>query len=202
MNLEDLNEGDILIPNGRFRGVVTKDVHEKNIALVVTRIDAPHHFFVAIAVVSSDKARVGEKVVLHENDLTCFNVHATSVKEYMSHENKVRYLKLTIGDESSLGIIGEASPFDDDFGNALYVGDTVTATYDFCSFHKCVVAHDKLGYFVMGIHRFCDKDSGKISKFFIKKDSDWRERYVGERLPGGRIDSNRIVEVTYENPNE
>ena len=45
MKLEDLNIGDILIPNGTFRGVVTKFVHENNIALVVTRIDAPHHFF-------------------------------------------------------------------------------------------------------------------------------------------------------------
>lgn len=93
MKLEDLNVGDILIPNGRFRGVVTKAVHENNIALVVTRIDAPHHFFVAIAVVSSDKARVGEKIALHENDLACFNVHYTYVEYHLRNENKALYLK-------------------------------------------------------------------------------------------------------------
>lgn len=203
MKLEDLQVGDFLIPNGRFRGAVTKTVHENNIALVVTRIDAPNHFFVAIAVVSSDKARVGEKMVLHENDLTCFNVHATYVKECMSKENKVRYLKWTIGAESSLGRIGEGTPFNDDFGNALYVGDTVTVTYDFRSWHKRVVVHDdKFGYFVMGIQRCCDEDSGTISKYVIKKDSGWLERRVGERLPSGHIGSDCIIEVVDFLPEE
>lgn len=196
MKLEDLNVGDILIPNGRFRGVVTKAVHENNIALVVTRIDAPHHFFVAIAVVSSDKARVGEKIALHENDLACFNVHYTYVEYHLRNENKALYLKR--GDEESyLGRIGEESPFTDEAGNELYVGDTVTITYNSHVFNNCVVAHDDtFGYFVMGIQSCCHNDCGVISKFRVQKDSNWADRFVGERLH--HVGAIRPIEVTYE----
>lgn len=198
MKLEDLNVGDILIPNGTFRGAVTKAVHENNIALVVTRIDAPHHFFVAIAVASSDKARVGEKMALHENDLACFNVHYSYIEYHMRKENKALYLKWS-GDESFLGRIGEESPFTDDSGNELYVGDTVTITYGYHSWNNCVVVHnDTFGYFVMGIRSFCHNDCGVISKYAVQKDSSWTDRVVGERI--SQVGMRHTVEVTDENP--
>lgn len=199
MKLEDLNVGDILIPNGTFRGVVTKAVHENNIALVVTRIDAPHHFIVAIAVASSDKARVGEKMALHENDLTCFNVHYTHLEYYMRKENKALYLKWA-DDESFLGRIGEESPFTDDSGNALYVGDTVTVTHNSHFWNNCVVAHDTFGYFVMGIKNCCHNDYGVISKFGVQKDSSWTDRFVGERLR--HVGVRRPIEVVDFIPEE
>lgn len=200
MRLKDLSIGDILIPNGTFRGVVTKSVHENNIALVVTRIDVPHHFFVTIAVASSDKARVGEKIALHENDLTCFNVHYTYIEYYLRKENKALYLKW--GDEEScLGRIGEESPFTDDVRNKLYVGDTVTITHNSYSWHNCVVVHDDtFGYFVMGIQDCCHNDCGVISKFEVQKDSSWTDRFVGERLR--HIGVRRYIEVTDEKPND
>lgn len=180
--------------------MVTKLVHENNIALVVTRIDALHHFFVAIVVASSDKARVGEKIAFHRNDLTCFNVHYTHLEYYMRKENKALYLKWG-GEESYLGRIGEESPFTDDSGNELYVGDTVTITHNSHSWHNCVVAHhDTFGYFVMGIQNCCHNDCGVISKFKVQKDSSWEDRFVGERLRhnGAR----RSIEVTDEKPKD
>lgn len=197
MRLKDLMIGDILIPNGTFRGAVTKSVHENNIALFVTRIDVPHHFFVTIAVASSDKARVGEKIALHEKDLTCFNVHYTYIDYYLRKENKALYLKWG-GEESYLGRIGEESPFTDDVRNKLYVGDTVTITYNSHSRHKCVVAHDTLGYFVMGIQCCCHNDCGVISKYGVQKDSSWTDRFAGERL--WHVGARRYIEVTDEKP--
>lgn len=200
MKLEDLQIGDILIPNGTFRGVVTKTVHENSIALVVTRIDAPHNFFVAIVVASSDKARVGEKMALHRNDLTCFNVHYTHIEYYLLKENKSLYLKLD-SEEKYFGRIGEESPFTDDSGNTLYVGDTVTITHNSYSWHNCVVVHDDtFGYFVMGIQSCCHNDCGVISKFWVQKDSSWRDRFVGERLRHGG--ARRPIEVTDKKPND
>lgn len=199
MKLEDLSVGDILIPNGTFRGVVTKSVHENNIALVVTRIDAPHHFFVAIVVASSDKARVGEKIAFHRNDLTCFNVHYTHIEYYLRKENKSLYLKLD-GEETYFGRIGEESPFTDDVGNALYVGDTVTVTHNSHFWNNRVVAHDTFGYFVMGIKSCCHNDCGVISKFGVRKDSRWTDRFVGERL--WHVGARRSIEVTDEKPKD
>lgn len=197
MKLEDLNIGDILIPNGTFRGVATKFVHENNIALVVTRIDAPHHFFVTIVIASSDKARVGEKIVFHRKDLTCFNVHYQYIEYYLRKENKALYLK-RCGEETYLGRIGEESPFTDDSGNELYVGDTVTLTYNSHSWNNCVVAHDTYGYFVMGIQCCCHNDCGVISKYAVQKDSSWTDRVVGERI--SQVGMLHTVEVTDENP--
>lgn len=200
MKLEDLSVGDILIPNGTFRGAVTKTVHKNNIALAVTTIDVPHHFFVAIAVASSDKARVGEKMALCENDLACFNVYFTHIEDHMRKENKAIYLKWA-DDESFLGRIGEESPFTDDSGNELYVGDTVTLTYNSHSWNNCVVAHDDTyGYFVMGIQCCCHNDCGVISKYEVQKDSSWEDRFVGERLL--HTGTRRSIEVTDEKPND
>lgn len=200
MKLEDLNIGDILIPNGTFRGVVTKSVHENNIALVVTRIDVPHHFFETIVVASSDKARVGEKMALHENDLACFNVHYTHIEYHMQKENKALYLKWA-DDESFLGRIGEESPFTDDSGNELYVGDTVTLAYNSHVWNNFVVAHDDtFGYFIMGIQSCCHNDCGVISKYEVQKDSSWEDRFVGERIR--HIGARRSIEVVDFNPEE
>lgn len=153
-------------------------------------------FFVAIAVASSDKARVGEKMALHRNDLTCFNVHHTYIEYYLRKENKALYLKWS-GEESYLGRIGEESPFTDDAGNELYVGDTVTITHNSHSWHNCVVVHDDtFGYFVMGIQCCCHNDCGVISKYGVQKDSSWTDRFVGERLR--HVGARRPIEVTYK----
>lgn len=168
MKLEDLNVGDILIPNGTFRGVVTKAAHENNIALVVTRIDAPHHFFVAIAVASSDKARVGEKMALHENDLVCFNVHATHIKEFMNKENKALYLRWEYGKKTSLGRVGDKTPYKLENGRNLFVGDVVSIKNDYIEEKDCLVVYDEDdGYYVMGIASCCNSKTGEIKNFTV-----------------------------------
>lgn len=153
-----------------------------------------------IVIASSDKARVGEKIVFHRKDLTCFNVHYQYIEYYLRKENKALYLKWC-GEETYLGRIGEESPFTDDVSNKLYVGDTVTLTYNSYSWHNCVVAHDDaFGYFVMGIQSCCHNDCGVISKYEVQKDSSWKDRFIGERLM--HIGARRSIEVTDEKPND
>lgn len=168
MKLEELNVGDILIPNGTFRGVVTKAVHENNIALVVTRIDAPHHFFVAIVVASSDKARVGEKMALHRKDLTCFNVHHTYIEYYLRKENKALYLRWAYGKKTSLGRVGDKTPYKLENGRNLFVGDVVAIKNDYIEVKNCLVVYDEDGgYYVMGIASDCNSKTGEIKNFTV-----------------------------------
>ena len=168
MKLEDLNIGDILIPNGTFRGVVTKFVHENNIALVVTRIDAPHHFFVTIVIASSDKARVGEKIVFHRKDLTCFNVHYQHIEYYLRKENKALYLRWRYGKKTSLGIVGDKTPYKLENGRNLFVGDVVSIKKDDMEEKGCLVVHDEDdGYYVMGIASACNSKTGEIKYFTV-----------------------------------
>ena len=109
----------------------------------------------------------------------------------MNDETESLYLTWDM-DGTSIGRIGEVSPFTDDHGNKLFVGDTVTVTRDFRSWHKRVVAHDKtFGYYIMGIKGSCDEHCGKIFNYVVKKDSDCSERGIGECLPC--CDGNNIV---------
>ena len=101
---------------------------------------------------------------------------------------------------SALGRIGEVTPFTDDNGEVLYVGDTVTVSRDYRAWHKCVVVYDEdFGYFVMGIQRDCDLEKGVIHKYAVKKDSSWKDRHIGQRLHSGHDDYE--IEVTAKKSN-
>lgn len=84
-----------------------------------------------------------------------------------------RLMYAELGD--SLGDLGTTSPFKDDEGHELYVGDVVEisckeGTND--KKHLTFVCLDKNGeFFVMGIHDCCNSDTGVI-------DEKWRVRKV------------------------
>lgn len=82
---------------------------------------------------------------------------------------------MDVEDGSSLGDLGTHSPFKDDEGHELYVGDVVEVsckegTND--EKHLTFVCLDKNGkFFVLGIHSCCNSDAGVI-------DDKWRVRKV------------------------
>lgn len=85
----------------------------------------------------------------------------------------VPHLRYT-GLGSSLGDLGTPSPFKDEEGRELYVGDVVEisrkeGTNDVK--HLTFVCLDKDRFFVMGIHDSCNSDAGVI-------DEKWRVRKV------------------------
>lgn len=100
--------------------------------------------------------------------------HAAFSKIKKTEPVFVPHLRYT-GLGSSLGDLGTPSPFKDEEGHELYVGDVVEisskeGTTD--NKHLTFVCLDENGkFFVMGIHDLCNSDAGVI-------DEKWRVRKV------------------------
>lgn len=199
MKLEDLKIGDILVPNGATRSLPTQLADSLDFVCVVVKIYKVFGSFEAVVIYTNNYAHIGRKISFATNDLVCFDLCKLNAKEFLKMKRKPLYLEW-VYDKSPLGRIGEVTPFTDDNGEVLYVGDTVVLRSDYRSWHKCVVVNDEdFGYFVMGIQRDCDGKKGVIHKYAVKKDSSWRDRLIGERLHSGHDDYE--IEVTDEKPN-
>lgn len=199
MKLEDLKIGNIIVPNGATRSLPTQLADSLDFVCTVVKIYEVFGSFEAVVIYTNNYAYLGRKISFSTKDLICFDHCKLNAIEFLKMKRKPLYLKW-VYDKSTLGRIGEVTPFTDDDGKVLYVGDTVTITHNSYSWHNCVVVHDTFGYFVMGIRDCCHNDCGVISKFEVQKDSSWTDRFVGERLR--HIGVRRYIEVTDENPND
>lgn len=202
MKLEDLKIGDIIVPNGATRNLHTQLADSLDFVCVVVKKYEMLDVLEVLVIYAKDNAWLGEKISFISKDLACFDRSNLNAAELLKMKKKPLYLKWN-NDKVFLGRIGEETPFDDDYANKLYVGDTVTVSRDFRSWHKCVVAYEEaVGYFIMGIQRDCDWKKGVIHKYVVKRDSSWKERLKGERLPGSHYFPGHVIEVTDEKPND
>lgn len=130
--------------------------------LEVTLIDDGKEIKKAVAVLEH-----GEEVDLAEAAKAAFSKITKPEPAFVPH---LRYTGLG----GSLGDLGTPSPFKDEEGRELYVGDVVEisrkeGTND--EKHLTFVCLDKDRFFVMGIHDCCNSDAGVI-------DEKWRVRKV------------------------
>lgn len=183
MKIMDLHVGDILISNGKGVSINTRMASASTWHSVVTGYDRSASKANLLVFASTDTKFIGMQFGITSKELCCFVVKRCESILQVDGETESLYLTWDM-DGTSIGRIGEPSPFTDDYGNQLCVGDTVTVTHDFRSWHKRVVVHEKtLGYYIMGIKKSCDEHRGKIFNYEVKKDSDCSERGIGERLP-------------------
>lgn len=200
MKLEDLKIGDIIVPNGATRNLYTQLADSLDLVCVVAKIYEVFDTFEAVVIYTNNYAYLGQKISFTTKDLVCFDNCKLNATEFLKMKRKPLYLKW-VCDKSPLGRIGEVTPFTDDNGEVLYVGDTVAVYRDYSSWHKRVVVYNEdFGYFVMGIQQYCDWKKGVIHKYEVKKDSSWRERHIGERLHSGHDDYE--IEVTDKKSND
>lgn len=200
MKLEDLKIGDIIVPNGATRSLPTQLADSLDFVCTVVKIYEVFGMFETVVIYTNNYAYLGRTISFATKDLVCFDNCKLNAAEFLKMKRKPLYLKW-VYDKSPLGRIGEVTPFTDDNGEVLYVGDTVAVCRDYRSWHKCVVVYDEdFGYFVMGIQRDCDCKKGVIHKYAVKKDSSWRERLIGERLHSGHDDYE--IEVTDKKTND
>lgn len=72
------------------------------------------------------------------------------------------------------GTFGESTPFKDDWGNVLHVGDLVQIVNRRIN-RISIVCKDKGEFFIMGVAAWCDQRTGKIENVgieIIKKHHD------------------------------
>lgn len=164
MKLEDLNIGAVIMHADR------KDnpAHTGEMWLVtklhISKVEV-------ICLNSRDPYRVGETGLillkqLHHYDLitTLYVPLATKPTE----PQKPLYLRWGYGKKTSLGKVGDKTPYKLENGRNLFVGDVVSIKDDYMEAKGCLVVHDEAdGYYIMGISSACNSKTGEIKHFTV-----------------------------------
>ena len=126
---------------------------------------------------SSDPYRVGEtglillKALPHYDLITTWCVlPATKPAE----PKKDLWLRWSIANKTTLGKVGERTPYSDENGDYLCIGDTVKVKRGFLEFSDCLVVWDeKDDYYIMGIASDCDSRTGSTDDWELFKERSY-----------------------------
>lgn len=171
MKLEDLNVGAIIMRADRKDNLA----HMGEMWLV-TRFVSVKAKFEAVCLHSMNSKRIGETGMILFDELPDYDLITSLCLQplndnlFLRHKpaepKKDLYLRWGYGKKTSLGRVGDKTPYKLENGRNLFVGDVVSIKNDNMEEKGCLVVHDEDdGYFVMGISSFCNSKRGEI-KFF------------------------------------
>lgn len=173
MKLEDLKVGAIIMRTDR------KDnpAHAGEM-FFVTRFYNVKPKFEVVCLHSLNPYRIGDTGVimfdeLHDYELiTALCVQPTNdnlfFKRKPTEPQKDLYLRWGYDKKTSLGRVGDKTPYKLENGRNLFVGDTVSIKNDNIEEKGCLVVHDEeRGYYVMGISSACNSKTGEIKYFTL-----------------------------------
>lgn len=183
MRLEDLSVGAIIMCADRKR-----NPYNAGETWLVKHIDNVKAMFYAICLHSRIAERIGETetiplVDLPDYDLiTVLNVQSICDDQlFQSEHKKDLYLRWAFGRNTSLGKIGEKTPYKLENGRNLVVGDVVKISREGVEYGGCLVAHDRVdGYFIMGIALDCNDRTGEIAGWNVSLESAFCNRLKGD----------------------
>lgn len=186
MKLEDLKVGAIIMRADRNEN----PLHSGEILLVTRLINVKAKFEV-ICLHSKVNHRIGDTgTILFEqlSDyelITALCVQPNNDNPFFQHkpaeQKKDLYLRWAFGKKTSLGKIGDKTPYSLDNGRRLIVGDIVKISREGEEYSGCLVAHDSVdGYFIMGIALNCNDRTGKIAGWNVTLESDFYNRLNGD----------------------
>lgn len=120
---------------------------------------------------SSDPYRVGETGLILLKQLPHYDLITTLCvlpATKPAEPKKDLWLRWAIGKKTSLGKVGDKTPYRLKSGRNLFVGDVVTIKNDKMEEKDCLVVHDEDdGYYVMGIASDCNSKTGEIKNFTV-----------------------------------
>lgn len=164
MKFEDLNIGAVIMHADRKENYA----HTGEMWLVtkfrISKVEV-------ICLNSSDPHRVGETGLIMLKELPHYDLittlcvpPATKPAEF----KKDLWLRWAIGKKTSLGKVGDKTPYRLKSGRNLFVGDVVSIKNDDMEEKDCLVVHDEAdGYYVMGIVSSCNSKKGEIKDFTV-----------------------------------
>lgn len=188
MKLEDLKVGAIIMRADR------KDnfVHAGEMWLV-TRFFNTKAKFEVVCLNSLNPDRIGETGIILFDELpgyeliTAFCIQPSIDNPFLQHKSsnskKDLYLRWLIPNKTSLGKIGDKTPYKLENGRNLFVGDIVKISREGEEHGGCIVAHDREdGYFVMGIALSCNDRIGEIEGWNVTLESSYNNRLKGDTI--------------------
>lgn len=169
MKLEDLNIGAVIM----HADAKTNPIHTGTIYIVL-KIDKEHEDIEACCINCQVGAAIGEvrhistRSISEYNMLTQIVLASPAVRSNPTATSKDLYLRWEYGKKTSLGRVGDKTPYKLENGRNLFVGDVVSIKNEYMEKKGCLVVHDEVdGYYVMGICSLCNSKTGEIKNFTV-----------------------------------
>ena len=169
MKLEDLKVGAIIMhADARKIPIHTGTMY------IVLKIDREREDIEACCVNCQIGVSIGEVRHISTRSISEYNmlfqilIAPPAVASNTTARSKVLYLRWGYGKKTSLGRVGDKTPYKLKNGRNLFVGDVVSIKNDYMEEKGCLVVHDEVdGYYVMGISSACNSKTGEIKNFTV-----------------------------------
>lgn len=173
MKLEDLKVGAIIMHADRKEN----PLHSGEM-LLVTRFSNVKAKFEIVCLHSRVTDRIGQTGIIPFDELpgykliTALCLQPLNDNLFLNHNpekfKKDLYLRWGYGKKTSLGRVGDKTPYKLENGRNLFVGDVVSVKNDYMEEKECLVVYDEDdGYYVMGISSVCNSKTGEIKNFTV-----------------------------------
>jgi hypothetical protein len=199
MKLEDLNVGSIIM----YADAKTNPIHTGTIYIVL-KIDKEHEDIEACCVNSQIGIAIGEVRHISTSSISEYNMLTQIVLAHPGDNlyvsKKDLYLRWVISRKTSLGKIGDKTPYKLENGRNLFVGDIVKISREDKEYSGCLVVHDKAdGYYIMGIAADCNYRKREIKRWNVTLESGYYNRLKGDTYnAGGRSAAFEVVDFNPE----
>lgn len=191
MKLEDLKVGAIIMRADRKDNPVYAGE-----MWLVTRFFNTKAKFEAVCLHSNVYYRIGDTGVISFDELpkydliTALCVQPPIDNPFFRHKpaepKKDLYLRWLIARKTSLGKIGDKTPYKLENGRNLVVGDIVKISREGEEHGGCLVVHDSTdGYYIMGIAGDCNDRKCEIKRWNVTVESDFNNRLKGDAYTAG-----------------
>jgi hypothetical protein len=206
MKLEDLKVGAIIMHADRKEN----PLHSGE-TLLVTRFINVKEKFEVVCLHSKVTDRIGETGIILFDELpgyeliTALHLQPLNDSLFLRHKpagpKKDLYLRWAFGEKTSLGKIGEKTPYKLENGRNLVVGDIVKISREGKEYGGCLVVHDTAdGYYIMGIAADCNDRKCEIKHWNVTLESGFYNRLKGGTYTVGN--RNAGIEVVDFPPTE
>lgn len=169
MKLEDLNMGAVIMHSD----AKTNPIHTGTMYIVL-KIDKEHEDIEACCGNSQIGIAIGEVRHISTRSISEYNmlfqilIAPHAVRSNSRAPSKDLYLRWGYGKKTSLGRVGDKTPYKLENGRNLFVGDVVSIKNDYMEEKGCLVVYDEDdGYYVMGIATYCNSKTGEIKNFTV-----------------------------------
>lgn len=180
MKLEDLKVGALIM----HADAKTNPIHTGTMYIVL-KIDKEHEDIEACCVNSQICIAIGEVRHISTSSISEYNMLTQIVlappADNLSVAKKDLWLRWAFGVRTSLGRIGDKTPYKLENGRNLFVGDVVSIKNDNMEEKGCLVVHDEDdGYYIMGISSSCNSKTGEIKYFTVSLEKSFSDIKNGD----------------------
>lgn len=202
MKLEDLNIGAVIM----HADARTNPIHTGTMYIVL-KIDKEHEDIEACCINCQIGTAIGEVRHISTCSISEYNmpfqilIAPPAVRSNPTVPSKDLYLRWAFGEKTSLGKIGEKTPYKLENGRNLVVGDIVKISREGKEYGGCLVVHDTAdGYYIMGIAADCNDRKCEIKHWNVTLESGFYNRLKCDTYTVGS--SSACIEVVDFIPEE